>query len=159
MLNYLVALSVVVSAICISSGPVSAIDISSSACRSSYKKYQRDLGYKAFALSKDKRSCGHSFRYPSRRTAAKRALSECRKHKTDCTIAHEALKKGVGTNLCRKSLGKFRGRPGHKAFAAATSGGCGAAWNRRSRHVAIKDALSFCKKSNPRSKCFVIRQK
>lgn len=160
MLNYLVAFTVAVSAVCISSDPVSALDIRSSGCKSIYKKYQKFVGYKAFALSKDRRGCGHGSRYASKQGAAKRAMEECRKTKlSGCKIVHEALNKDVATDPCRKNLRKFQNWPGRKAFAVATSGGCGYSWDGRSRHSAIRSALSACREHNPRSKCFVIRQK
>lgn len=158
MLRFLIVFSFAVSAYLITSDPVWAIDIRSNVCRASFKKFQSDIGYKAFALSKNKRHCGRSFYHPSKRSAAKRALSECRKVAHDCAIAQESLKLGVGTEFCKKSLRNFRKRQGYKAFAVSSSGGCGFAWDRRSQHDAIRGALSNCRKDKSRPTCFIFKQ-
>lgn len=135
----------------------SAVEIRGPNCQKLYRKWKREVGYKAFALSENGRSCGWSSAFKSERLAAARALKECKTNAGNCYIYRQAHVVGIASRECKKAYKKFRRRNRHRAFAVSASGVfCGSSWGYDTSKAAVDRALKECGKRKV-GKCFVYK--
>lgn len=136
-------------------GGANAVEIRSAGCQKLFKKWNRQVGYKAFALSENGRSCGWSAAFKTARLAKARALKECHAKGRNCYIYRQAHVVGIASKECKKAYKKFRKSRQHRSFAVSASGiSCGRSFGYASSKTAVKRALKECRKQEP-GKCYV----
>lgn len=155
MLRFFLILSVFLLAGDYLTGGAKAVEIRSPECQKLFRKWEREVGYKAFALSENGRSCGWGGAYKTARLAKARALKECRVKSRNCYIFRQAHVVGIASKECKKTYKQFRKFKQHRSFAVSASGiYCGVSFGYASTKAAVKRALKECR-TRKAGKCYV----